>query len=165
MRNPFDRWHDMRRQVRYERFQPASGHHTRPGRRLVLFLVFLGAGSIVALFTTLFQQRLLGKPQRDPQPPLVAGKAPQRPPDVNLSGPPLTPKQKQNLLKSNFEKLKKDATDLAALAKSLQQDIEDSNEHVLSLKVVDKAEKIEKLARKIKTAAKGESLPPTTSEP
>jgi len=69
---------------------------------------------------------------------------------------PLTPKQKQELLKSKFEKLKKDASDLAALAKSLQEEIDASNEHVLSLKVVDKAEKIEKLARKIKSAAKGE---------
>jgi len=156
MRNPFDRWHDVRRQVRQERFQPTSGHHTRPGRRLVLLLVYLGAASIIALFTTPFQQRVLAEPQHSPQPPVVADKASQLPPDERLPDSPLTAKQKQDLLKSNFEKLKKDAADLAALAKSLQQDVEDSNQHVLSLKVVDKADKIEKLARKIKTAAKGE---------
>jgi hypothetical protein len=156
MLNPFNRWREFRRQLRPEHVQPASGHHTRPGRTLILVLVFLGAGSIVALFAAPFQQHALGEPQRISPPPLVAHKAPQLPPDENPQASPLTPKQKQDLLKSNFEKLKKDATDLAALAKSLQQEIEESNEHVLSLKVVDKAEKIEKLARKIKTAAKGE---------
>lgn len=71
-------------------------------------------------------------------------------------GPALTAKQKQELLKSNFEKMKHDADALAALAKSLQQDLGKSSENVLSLKVLDQADKIEKLARKIKTEAKGE---------
>ncbi len=70
--------------------------------------------------------------------------------------PPLTGKKKQDLLKSNFEKVKRDAADLVALAKSLQEDLDKSNENVLSLKVVEKAEKIEKLARKIKITAKGD---------
>ena len=69
---------------------------------------------------------------------------------------PLTKKQKQDLLKSNFEKLKHDADELSTLAKSLQQDLDKSNENVLSLKVLDRAEKIEKLARKIKSEAKGD---------
>lgn len=68
----------------------------------------------------------------------------------------LTPKQKQSLMKSNFEKLKREADDLAGLAKSLQEEIGKSNQNVMSLKVVEKAEKIEKLAKKIKSAAKGE---------
>jgi len=71
-------------------------------------------------------------------------------------GPPLTKKQRQELLKSNFEKMKRDADELAELAKSLQEDLDKSNQNVLSLKVVERAEKIEKLARKIKTAAKGQ---------
>src|SRR6266581_3364283 len=71
-------------------------------------------------------------------------------------GPPLTKKQKQELLKSNFEKMKRDGDELAELAKSLQEDLDKSNRNVLSLKVVERAEKIEKLARKIKTAAKGQ---------
>lgn len=68
---------------------------------------------------------------------------------------PLSPQQRKGLLKSNFEKMKRDAEELAALAKSLQVDIDGSNENVLSLKIVDKAEKIERLAKKIKAAAKG----------
>ena len=71
-------------------------------------------------------------------------------------GPPLTRKQKQELLKSNFEKMKRDADELSELAKSLQADLDKSNQNVFSLKVVERAEKIEKLARKIKSAAKGQ---------
>lgn len=67
----------------------------------------------------------------------------------------LPAKQKQDLLKSNFEKMKRDADELASLAKSLQQDLDKSNQNVLSLKIVNKAEKIEKLAKKIKEVAKG----------
>ena len=83
---------------------------------------------------------------------------------VSSSGPPtpgleahpeLSKKQKRDLLKSNFEKLRDDADELADLAKSLQDDLDKSNENVLSLKVVDKAEKIEKLAKKIKGEARG----------
>lgn len=67
----------------------------------------------------------------------------------------LSRKQKKDLLKYNFEKMKRDADDLAALAKSLQKDLEKSSENVLSLQVVEKAEKIEKLAKRIKGAARG----------
>jgi len=68
----------------------------------------------------------------------------------------LSSKQKQDLLKSNFEKMKRDADDLANLAKSLQDDLNKSNEHVLSLQIMEKADKIEKLARRIKSVARGD---------
>ncbi len=55
----------------------------------------------------------------------------------------------------NYKKLKQHAQDLAELAKSLQAEIEKSNENVLSLEIVKKAEQAEKLARKIKNEAKG----------
>ena len=67
----------------------------------------------------------------------------------------LSRKQKQNLLKSNFEKMKRDADELSELAKSLQEDLSKTSENVLSLEIVEKAEKIEMLAKKIKGAAKG----------
>lgn len=66
---------------------------------------------------------------------------------------PLTPKQQRAVLKANYAKMKQNADELAALAKSLQEDLNKSNENVLSLDVVDKADKIEKLAKKIKSAA------------
>ena len=68
---------------------------------------------------------------------------------------PLTGKQKRDLLKSNFEKMKRDAKELADLAKALQEQLDKSNENVLSLDIVAKADKIEKLARKIKGTARG----------
>jgi len=68
---------------------------------------------------------------------------------------PLSGKQKRDLLKANFEKMKRDAGELADLAKALQEELNKSNENVLSLDIVDKADKIEKLARKIKGTARG----------
>ena len=67
----------------------------------------------------------------------------------------LSPKQKRDIMKANFEKMQRDADELAALAKSLQEDLSKANQNVLSLGVVEKAEKIEKLAKKIKSEAKG----------
>jgi hypothetical protein len=67
----------------------------------------------------------------------------------------LSEKQKRDLMKANFEKMKRDAKELADLAKSLQEQLNKSNENILSLNVVDKADKIEKLARKIKGTARG----------
>jgi hypothetical protein len=75
-------------------------------------------------------------------------------PDAGAS-PNLTPKQKQDLLRVNFERMKKDTDVLLDLAKSLQKDLDGSNQNVLSLKVVDKADRIEKLAKKIKNTARG----------
>ncbi len=75
-------------------------------------------------------------------------------PDLSRSSP-LTGKQKRNLLKSNFEKMKREAGELADLAKALQEELNKSNENVLSLDIVQKADKIEKLARKIKGTARG----------
>lgn len=68
----------------------------------------------------------------------------------------ITSKQKRAILKSNFEGIKKNTEELATLAKSLQEEVDKSNENVLSLKIVEKAEKIENLAKKIKNSAKGE---------
>lgn len=64
-------------------------------------------------------------------------------------------KRKKALLDDNFKKLKEHAQDLADLAKSLQAEIEKSNENVLSLEILKKADEAEKLARKIKSEAKG----------
>jgi hypothetical protein len=68
---------------------------------------------------------------------------------------PMSGKQKRDLMKANFEKMKHDAEELATLAKALHDELDKSNVYVLSLDVVGKAEKIERLARKIKTTARG----------
>jgi hypothetical protein len=82
---------------------------------------------------------------------------PQQGPGPTEAAPPvvLSQKQKKDLLKDNFAKMKRDADELADLAKSLQEDLNKSNENVFSLGVVDKADKIEKLAKKIKGTARG----------
>jgi hypothetical protein len=68
----------------------------------------------------------------------------------------ITPKQRRDLQKMRFEKMKKDAGELASLADSLKDDVDKSSENILSLEIVEKAEKIEKLAKRIKKAAKGD---------
>jgi|SRR5579875_2931799 hypothetical protein len=85
-----------------------------------------------------------------PQNPLQ-GRFPDNEP--NLSKP--SRKQRQALLDLNYKKLKKHADDLAELATSLQKEIANTNENVLSLEIVKKAEQAEKLAKQIKEEAKG----------
>ena len=85
--------------------------------------------------------------------------APQRSPraqsNEESSQSSLSGKQKRDLLKANFEKMKRDAGELADLAKAMQEELNKSNENILSLDIVDKADKIEKLAKKIKGTARG----------
>ena len=69
--------------------------------------------------------------------------------------PGLTSKQKQALIKSNFEKTKDDAAELAEMASGLRDELNKTSVDVLSVDVIHRAEKIEKLARKIKEEAKG----------
>jgi len=90
--------------------------------------------------------RPLAKARPQPQ-----GQSSTAQPDMNPS--PLTTKQRRALLKANYTKMKQDADELADLAKSLQDELNKSNENVLSLDVVEKADKIEKLAKKIKNTA------------
>jgi len=51
--------------------------------------------------------------------------------------------------------MKHDTDQLADLARALQEELGRSNTNVLSLDVIDKAGKIEKLAKKIRGSAKG----------
>lgn len=60
----------------------------------------------------------------------------------------------QETLKANLEKMKHDAQELGDLAKGLQEELAKSDENVLSLTILEKAEKIEKLAKSIKKTAR-----------
>ena len=64
-------------------------------------------------------------------------------------------RQKRLLLKDNLERMKRDAGELASLTKALQEELNKSNENVLALDIVAKADKIQKLAKKIKGNARG----------
>ena len=98
------------------------------------------------------------------QPQAVLPNAPQQLPDQNrfpMSSPvpghfpKRSASRKKALMDYNFKKLRQHAQDLTELAKSLQAQIEKTNENVLSLDIVKKAEQAEKLAKKIKNEAKG----------
>ncbi|MGD1158678.1 MAG: hypothetical protein ABSA41_23035 [Terriglobia bacterium] len=91
-------------------------------------------------------------PQADFQ---VALLLPQRITEGKNPGPELTPKQKRELMKSNFEKVKNDAAQLASMANELRGELNKTSVDILSMDVIHRAEKIEKLARKIKEEAKG----------
>ena len=53
-----------------------------------------------------------------------------------------------------FDKMKEQAGQLAEMAKSLQEEIEKSNENILAADVTEKAKKIEKLAGKIRSESR-----------
>jgi 2C-methyl-D-erythritol 2,4-cyclodiphosphate synthase len=67
----------------------------------------------------------------------------------------LPERQKRLLLKDNLERMKRDAGELANLTKALQEELDKANENVLALDIVAKADKIQKLAKKIKGNARG----------
>lgn len=69
--------------------------------------------------------------------------------------PSLTPRQKQGIMHANFVKTKSDAAELAALAKELREELNKPNVNTASLEVVNRAERIEKLAKKIREEMKG----------
>jgi hypothetical protein len=58
--------------------------------------------------------------------------------------------------KKRQEDLKKDADKLLQLATELKLSVDKSNEHTLSLEVVNKCDEIEKLARSVKNKMKGQ---------
>jgi len=68
-------------------------------------------------------------------------------PDTRL---PSGKSQRQEILKADHKKSMAEAAELVTLAQQLQQDLEKSEHQVLNLKLVKKAEEIEKLARAIK---------------
>lgn len=69
--------------------------------------------------------------------------------------PSMSHKRKQEFLKDKLEKMRKDAEEMTKLAGSIQEDLEKTTENELPLRVVAKAEQVEKLAKRIKNTAKG----------
>lgn len=126
--------------------------------RLPGAVLFLLTSGIVAGTVPLVVSSSAARPAAAPQamqglppPPAPRMPAPSGPQD---SLDPLTSKQKRNLKKYRFNQMKEHADELAGLANSLQEDLGNSNENVLSLEIIEKASKIEKLAKKIRAEAK-----------
>jgi hypothetical protein len=84
----------------------------------------------------------------------ISGSQRQREPDN-----PWSQQQKRDMLKKQNEQrqqdLKKDTDQLLTLATELKQYVDKTNENIISLDVIKKAEQIEKLAKNVKDKMKG----------
>ena len=61
----------------------------------------------------------------------------------------------RELSEKNYAELKAAANELAELSKQLSADIDEGGQHVISARVFDRLDKIEKLARRVRDKAKG----------
>jgi hypothetical protein len=95
------------------------------------------------------QQPSLPTVQQQPSPPTA-------PPDNEMGIPPEMQKAMQK--KANEQRqaeLKRDTDKLLKLSTELKEYVDKSNENVLSLDVIKKAEEIERLAHSVKTKMRG----------
>jgi hypothetical protein len=69
--------------------------------------------------------------------------------------PTFSDKQRRSLLLANFKKSKSDAAELASLAKGLREELDRPGANELSAEVIDRVQRIEKLAKKIRDETKG----------
>ena len=70
-------------------------------------------------------------------------------PSESETVPPPHPSISRKMLRASFEELQKDVERLAELANSLKEEITKSNEDVMPVEGLQKAEEIEKLAKKV----------------
>jgi hypothetical protein len=97
----------------------------------------------------------IGMPGQKPGTPGSLEQEESIPPPLPLDiNPHLSQKQKDALVKASFRSTQRDVEKLNKLVQSLSAEIKKSNANVLSLGIVNQAEKIEKLAKKIKNEAK-----------
>jgi len=93
--------------------------------------------------------------------PSASQNPPLRLPEVQRSGPEDQPRlrmEREMAKKANQERqadLKRDTEKLLTLAKELKESVDKTNEGMLSVDVVKKAEEIEKLAHSVKDKMKG----------
>jgi bacterioferritin (cytochrome b1) len=73
-----------------------------------------------------------------------------REPDPNDIRLPSGKSQRQEMLKADLAKSKTEAAELVELAQQLKEELDKSEYQVVNLKLVKKAEEIEKLAKRIK---------------
>jgi hypothetical protein len=85
---------------------------------------------------------------RPPQPPGSTA------PEMDIP-PEMQREMTKRMNKDRQESLKKDTDKLFQLATELKQSVDKSNENVMSLDVIRKAEEIEKLAKQVKEKMKG----------
>lgn len=76
---------------------------------------------------------------------------PSPPPEPGNATLPNGKRQRDEILKAEYEQNLKEARELSALARSFELDLEKSDRFVLSLGLLKKLDDIEKLSRKIRT--------------
>jgi acyl-CoA reductase-like NAD-dependent aldehyde dehydrogenase len=74
---------------------------------------------------------------------------------VRSDGLHLSPQQRARIVRANFQTSKHDAAELATLAKELREELNKPNAKAASLEVLNRVEKIQKLAKKIREETKG----------
>lgn len=84
-------------------------------------------------------------------PQLPPPQRPGLPPDDRL---PDGRSRSRAILKHDHEKTLEMVSELAELARSLEEELEENKEHVLSLGAIEKAEQIEKLAKDVQKRLK-----------
>ncbi|MFZ0962524.1 MAG: hypothetical protein WAO35_16640 [Terriglobia bacterium] len=90
-----------------------------------------------------------------PIPHAQADDVPTPNPKIQDEPSPLSAKQRQKLMQANLDKSKSDAAELAALAKELREELDKPNANALSPDNMNRIEKIEKLAKRIRDEMKG----------
>lgn len=110
---------------------------------------FLLTGALALFVFPAFAQMPLGQPQITP---------PNRQDNPRIPDETREKIDKDMAKRANAERqaeLKRDTDNLLKMATELKQDVEKSNENMLSMNVIKKAEEIEKLARSVKEKMKG----------
>ncbi len=119
-----------------------------------LMISFLGAAGILAaepLFAALQSNGV-----RPPPPPRPSPNAPDPNFPPGLNGPQAAGSDKKTIDKANQQELRTDVSRLYEMVSELKEQIDKMDStSTLSLSVVKKAEQIEKLAKQIKSLAKG----------
>ncbi len=59
-------------------------------------------------------------------------------------------------IERNYRELKEATKELAELARQLNEEVEQSSQHVISARIFDKLDRMERLAKKIREKAKGQ---------
>lgn len=121
-----------------------------------LVLVLMAAVLMAAGGQSQTQTQPNGMPQSTPILRSLEGRQPNQPVTVEMPpiNTPLTIKQKDAIVKSNFKTTQHDVDKLSKLVQMLDTEMKKSNPNVLSVSIVRQANKIEKLAKKIKDEAK-----------
>jgi hypothetical protein len=121
--------------------------------RIAAWMVFL----VCVSFFSVFAEN--ASAQRQTQPPLPPARTDAAPPigDENDAQARIASELAKKAAKERIAALKNDADRLLKLSVELKQSVDKSDENVLSVDVIKKAEEIEKLARSVKEKMKGPS--------